>query len=532
MASERSLTPAEIALTVVLSLNVVCILWILLKPVPSKPSRPEAKRIQISAKLPSSSLSRLVELPHGSTHYFCKGEENPGNLVVCIHGDEGNYADFLSIALQLSKRMRVLCFDLFGNGYSSDDGYMRSKKLFVSQLSELLFKLDENDPLHIIGHGWGATVAAHFAKLFPEKVTSMSLLSPGFFGKNENLSFGMATKFQALLKDDNTREPGSGSKSRNGWCCSRSRGSGNGSQTRNDSSSSKTSTPKSSCASRLNCCSRAKPSRQSKNDGDNEQLADLCLPWVNPECKLVVEYRQRMARSQRKEPAMRQEVSPIKIEPIKPDLHHLSLLDVPVLIVWGTKSQPGFGRDIIKDFSQGISAEVEGYSETFHIENPEATCEVLFEFFEDFARDICSEPDPEISLQESSFTYSYIQSGQENIRSTNKVQAKKLSPVRNVLTSPRSQGSSGSKRLKIISPAKKETKLLAQKEEVEEEIQIDIPNSPDLYHWVALQEHPELKLHRNSRSSTKPAVRKKQHVQSIAVHVNDQAKAEFGNDST
>ena len=59
-----------------------------------------------------SGTSRLVQLSHGSTMCCIDGDDNPGRLVVLVHGFSGSSGYFEFLAECLARSRRVLRFDL------------------------------------------------------------------------------------------------------------------------------------------------------------------------------------------------------------------------------------------------------------------------------------------------------------------------------------------------------------------------------------------------------------------------------------
>uniref|UniRef100_A0A7S3PPU5 AB hydrolase-1 domain-containing protein n=1 Tax=Aplanochytrium stocchinoi TaxID=215587 RepID=A0A7S3PPU5_9STRA len=494
--AEVELSGAAIALVVVLGLNVIYFTWKISGNVVNKSDKQYPSRIQIAAKLPSTTLSKLVEVSHGSTHYFYQGFEHEGTLIVCVHGDCGNYADFLHVASALGKRDRVLCFDLFGNGYSSCDGYARSKKLFACQIAELLFKLGEFEAIHLIGHGWGSTVAAYFAVLYPEKVVSLTLLSPGVYGKvnDDRRSFGVEEWDYPLLKNALSKEKKS-----------------------SDNKMEKKSKLSLNCFNSSSCCRKTANSNSGSSSSDNESKSNqLLLPWINVKSERAVEYKQRLARCNRPEPALRRKVADIVYEPIKPELKIISRLEIPILVIWGTKELPRFASKLKALISDIKFAQVDGYCETFHIENPETTAEEINSFIEDC---VMQQTDSEeeyddvgIHVQKQvKYSYSY--------NST----AKLLSPRgrRSVSNeSPRKRQSVSRKKALSLSPRKRQSVPLSEKRPEENhnnEITVEIPNNPAVLQLLSLPN--QRKKHHAPSSSKTSRMKPVRELDHIAVHI-------------
>jgi pimeloyl-ACP methyl ester carboxylesterase len=136
-----------------------------------------------------------IQLTNGFCHYRTniitppyKNEDM--DIFVFIHRNEGSIYDFQSIINEinilnkhntLNKQHRPLyyvAYDLYGRGYSHYDNSPQNLQLFISQLSELLFMLNINCKVHLVGWEMGAACASGFASIYPHKIKSLTLLSP------------------------------------------------------------------------------------------------------------------------------------------------------------------------------------------------------------------------------------------------------------------------------------------------------------------------------------------------------------------
>lgn len=85
----------------------------------------------------------------------------------------------LALGLELRRSgYRVLLYDLVGRGHSSCRNQHHTAALFVSQLSELLYALDLSpDAAHHVGISLGGGVALEYARYFPHRVKSLTLIA-------------------------------------------------------------------------------------------------------------------------------------------------------------------------------------------------------------------------------------------------------------------------------------------------------------------------------------------------------------------
>jgi len=120
-----------------------------------------------------------IELGAGTTCYQVQGPP-AADLVVMIHGLSTWSFDVAGFKESfLSKGYRVLTYDLYGRGFSDAPDAVYNVKLFVSQLAELLYKIDISDkPFHLLGISMGGGIASTFAVTFPEKIKTLTLVAP------------------------------------------------------------------------------------------------------------------------------------------------------------------------------------------------------------------------------------------------------------------------------------------------------------------------------------------------------------------
>lgn len=73
-----------------------------------------------------------------------------------MHGLFSESGDYDTIQHLVDKNFRVLAFDLYGMGWSSAPSNIRyDEKLYLGQLTELLFVLKVNEPFILMGHSMG-----------------------------------------------------------------------------------------------------------------------------------------------------------------------------------------------------------------------------------------------------------------------------------------------------------------------------------------------------------------------------------------
>lgn len=132
-----------------------------------------------------ATLSQDTQLPRlKAANFEVHGEiHGPANapLVVVIHdGPGGDYRSLLPLK-QLAGDYRVLFYDQMGSGLSPR---VPETELTIEKSLERLGALIENyggqQPVRLIGHGWGGMLASAYAGKYPDQVAQMALLEPNF----------------------------------------------------------------------------------------------------------------------------------------------------------------------------------------------------------------------------------------------------------------------------------------------------------------------------------------------------------------
>ncbi|KAJ8600885.1 hypothetical protein CTAYLR_007006 [Chrysophaeum taylorii] len=122
----------------------------------------------------------MIHLPTCETRYELLGRrESASSLVVMAHGFSGDCSHTRPLAEEVVRRTGhcVLIYDLVGRGYSSCKDHDHTIELFVSQLAELLCALELYQPAHFVGISLGGGVVTEYARYFPSKVASLTLIA-------------------------------------------------------------------------------------------------------------------------------------------------------------------------------------------------------------------------------------------------------------------------------------------------------------------------------------------------------------------
>lgn len=116
---------------------------------------------------------------------FAAASGDAGPWIVLLHGFGGSHAVWRRIASRLQGMHRLLAYDLPGHGRSRDFPDAGPPKVAVRAVLE---DLDARGltKVHLAGHSMGGAVATLVALARPDRVASLSLLSPGGFGETIN----------------------------------------------------------------------------------------------------------------------------------------------------------------------------------------------------------------------------------------------------------------------------------------------------------------------------------------------------------
>jgi len=119
-----------------------------------------------------------VELSRGMTHYKLEGPEQ-GKVVVLVHGATIPMWTWDDLAADLvSAGYRVLCYDMYGRGYSDRPDVVYDQALYRQQLLDLVNTLNLKKPFDLIGLSMGGGIVVNFTAHYPARVGKLILISP------------------------------------------------------------------------------------------------------------------------------------------------------------------------------------------------------------------------------------------------------------------------------------------------------------------------------------------------------------------
>jgi pimeloyl-ACP methyl ester carboxylesterase len=146
----------------------------------------EALRAPMDARARRLATGDFVELSKGLTYYEWRGPSR-GPIVVCVHGLTMPSYVWTPLAVALTALgMKVLTYDLYGRGLSDRPPGRQDRAFFVSQLEELLAKLEVTQGVTLIGYSMGGAIATAFAQDHPERVDRLVLVAPVGLGHRVN----------------------------------------------------------------------------------------------------------------------------------------------------------------------------------------------------------------------------------------------------------------------------------------------------------------------------------------------------------
>ena len=121
---------------------------------------------------------QFVELADGLTHYEQAGPES-GQVVILVHGFSVPYYIWDTTFKALRRAgFRVVRYDIFGRGYSDRPLTNYDGALFERQIIDLIYALDLDSPIDLIGLSMGGAVTMRFAANNPELVRKLVLVDP------------------------------------------------------------------------------------------------------------------------------------------------------------------------------------------------------------------------------------------------------------------------------------------------------------------------------------------------------------------
>jgi len=112
-----------------------------------------------------------------------------GPPLLCLHGFDSCFLEFRRVYPLLKNKFKLIIPDLLGFGFSPRiSGINYNSENIITNLTDLIHKLDINEKINIIGASMGGSVAFSLTRKIQEDIDKMILLSPaGLFAKPKKI---------------------------------------------------------------------------------------------------------------------------------------------------------------------------------------------------------------------------------------------------------------------------------------------------------------------------------------------------------
>jgi pimeloyl-ACP methyl ester carboxylesterase len=138
--------------------------------------------------LRTGKAKRFVSLTDGVMHVRIGGAGEDRPVVLLVHGGTAGGHNLEKWIEPLSGAgYHVIVPDLLGYGYSERPVVPHTADYFTGQLDELLTALGARGSIHIVGTSMGGAIVTAFARRYPERLKSVTLIAPAGNGKTSFL---------------------------------------------------------------------------------------------------------------------------------------------------------------------------------------------------------------------------------------------------------------------------------------------------------------------------------------------------------
>lgn len=121
-----------------------------------------------------------ITIDNFNFHGYEFGESGLPSLV-CLHGMTGDSKSFSGLIEYLINDFHLILLDNPGHGETGslelEDDYRLSS--LVNRVYQVIQKIT-NKPFYMLGHSWGADLALHLAKMFPNEIIGIILIDGGY----------------------------------------------------------------------------------------------------------------------------------------------------------------------------------------------------------------------------------------------------------------------------------------------------------------------------------------------------------------
>ena len=176
------------------------IFLLLLVGVALTPVIAELLRKRMSETRMNLAPGKIAHLPMGPTHFRWSGPED-GPVIVCVHGLSTPSYVFAATERSLTALgFRVLCYDLYGRGYSARARGPQNAAFFIRQLNDLLKHQCVSGQIGLLGFSMGGQIAAAFAAREEDRVNALIVVASA--GLKPATSTGQSSYWTAPIIGD------------------------------------------------------------------------------------------------------------------------------------------------------------------------------------------------------------------------------------------------------------------------------------------------------------------------------------------
>lgn len=181
-------------------MTTLAVLLILLLGLALAPVLAEMLRRPMSSERMKKAPGEFAHLPQGPTHFRWTGPED-GPVFVCVHGLSTPSYVFAATERSLAALgYRVLCYDLYGRGFSARVPGRQDAAFFVRQLRDLLKHQEVYGRISLLGFSMGGQIAAAFGAEEDARLDALVLVAPSGLMPTETT--GQATLWTAPVIGD------------------------------------------------------------------------------------------------------------------------------------------------------------------------------------------------------------------------------------------------------------------------------------------------------------------------------------------
>lgn len=130
-------------------------------------------------------ISTDTTLPHLVINQYTFHLETFGDstrpVIIVLHGGPGFDYRYLYPLKRLSNEYLVVFYDQRGCGLSPRVPMNNiSREVYLQDLDKIIDHFSKGKKVHMVGHSWGATLAAEYLSIYPDKVSKTVLAEPPF----------------------------------------------------------------------------------------------------------------------------------------------------------------------------------------------------------------------------------------------------------------------------------------------------------------------------------------------------------------